>query len=73
MGFYFEEKAGSNCSSLSTAVTRETTVLVFLSLHVLYCLLLIYTLKKKKKNVFLKSITNALFNSTMPFYFTRGV
>lgn len=30
-------------------------------------------LKKKKQNVFLKSITNALFNSTLPFYFTRGV
>lgn len=27
----------------------------------------------KMKNVFLKSITNATFNSTMPFYFTGGV
>lgn len=50
-------------------VTRETTVLVFVT----SCIILFtLDLKRKKKNVF-KSITNALFNSTMPFYFTRGV
>lgn len=35
------------------------------------CHLLFLTLEKKQ-NVRLQSITDALFNSTMPFYFTLG-
>lgn len=33
---------------------------------------LLFLILEKKKNVRLKSITDALFNSTMPFYFTLG-
>lgn len=44
-GFYFEEKAGNNYLSQSAVTTKETTV--FLTHHALYCLLFIYTQKKR--------------------------